>query len=109
MSVIFKDLQCTNNGPNNVCNIHVDLNRSTDDSNLILFADDTTVFLHDRCLKTLFVRVNRSLCNIKTWLNKNYLNLIEQKTRRFVFHHKRRRRLALGNALLDTNIVVGVQ
>ena len=43
-----------------------DLIRSDDDSNLILFSDDTTVFLHDRCSKTLITRANKTLCNIKT-------------------------------------------
>ena len=55
-----------------------DLIRSDDDSSLILFADDTTVFLHDRCPKMLIARANRSLCNIKSglltiiwpWINK---------------------------------------
>ena len=86
-----------------------DLIRSDDDSNLILFADDTTVFLHDRCPKTLIARANRSLCNIKTWLNKNHLTLNKQKTQCIVFHHKQRRRLTLDNVLIDNDVVVRVQ
>ena len=53
--------------------------RSDDDSNLILFADDTTVFLHDRCPKTLIACAYRSLCNIKTLPNKNHLTWNKQK------------------------------
>ena len=101
MSVIFKDLQCTNNGPNNVCNIHVDLNRSTDDSNLILFADDKTVYLHNLYSKTLIARANRSLGNIITWLNKNVLALIKQKrTLCIVFHRNQQLRLTGKSAKL---------
>ena len=86
-----------------------DLIRNDDDSNFILFADCTTVFLHVVYPKTLFFRAERSLCNIKTCLNKNHLTLNKQKTPCIVFHHKRRRQLTLVNVLIDNDVVVRVQ
>ena len=78
-----------------------DIIKSDIDSSLILFADDTSVFLHDRCPETLIARATRSLGNIKSWLNKNRLTLNNQKTQYIIFHYKQRSRLTLGNISIE--------
>ena len=85
-----------------------DIVKSDTDSSLILFADDTSIFLHDRCPQTLIARANRSLCNVQSWLNKNRLTLNKQKTQYIVFRHKQRSRLTLGNISIDNEFITRV-
>lgn len=86
-----------------------DIIKSDTDSSLILFADDTSVFLHDRCPETLIARATRSLGNIKSWLNKNRLTLNNQKTQYIIFHYKQRNRLTLGNVSIENESISRVQ
>ena len=86
-----------------------DIIKSDIDSSLILFADDTSVFLHDRCPETLIARATRSLGNIKSWLNKNRLTLNNQKTQYIIFHYKQRSRLTLGNISIENEVISRVR
>lgn len=53
--------------------------------NIILFADDTNLFISDSCLTNLILRANNELCNISTWFKLNKLSLNIKKTNFILF------------------------
>ena len=52
----------------------------------IMFADDTNLFLSNRDIKQLFLRVNQELTHFQTWFNANKLSLNTGKTKYSFFH-----------------------
>ena len=40
-----------------------------------LFADDTSLFYNNSCIKNIELIFNREFCNVSTWLKFNKLNL----------------------------------
>ena len=52
---------------------------------IILFADDTNIFLSDKCLTTLESRVNTEIQKISRWLKINKLSLNIKKTNYICF------------------------
>ena len=57
-----------------------DMRKSTDLLNFIHFADDTTVFLKDKCLSNLYDTINSELEKVDRWLCANKLSLNLDKT-----------------------------
>ena len=55
---------------------------------LILFADDTNLFLHGISLSSLELRLNRELENLSTWFKVNMLSLNPKKTNYMIFTQK---------------------
>ena len=51
----------------------------------MLFADDTTVFHSNRCLKTLNITIQHELSKVEDWLNVNKLSLNIKKTEFILF------------------------
>ena len=47
----------------------------------ILFADDTTIFFKDKCLKTLYDTINDELNKITNWFKLNKLSLNMKHTK----------------------------
>ena len=52
----------------------------------ILFADDTTIFLSGKNIKTLFCNINEELLKISDWFHANKLSLNTDKTKYILFH-----------------------
>ena len=50
-----------------------DLNRSLTSGNCIMYADDTNVFLKNKCYEELYKIANQELINIDNWLSANRL------------------------------------
>ena len=57
-----------------------DLNRSLTSGNCIMYADDTNVFLKNKCYEELYKIANQELINIDNWLSANRLILNTNKT-----------------------------
>ena len=55
---------------------------------LILFADDTNIFMSNNRLDILNKRVNYELCKISTWFKINKLSLNVKKTNFMLFTYK---------------------
>jgi len=72
-----------------------DLNRCLNLTKLVLFADDTTVYLPSKNLTYLFTKINNKLLNVTNWFRANKLSLNISKTNYMLStHHKQQ----------DTNI-----
>ena len=63
-----------------------DLNRSLTSGNCIMYADDTNVFLKNKCYEELYKIANQELINIDNWLSANRLILNTDKTHYMIFH-----------------------
>ena len=57
---------------------------------IILFADDTTIFFSNKCLTTLESRVNTEIQKISGWLKSNKLSLNIKKTNYIIFKSKQK-------------------
>jgi len=68
---------------------------------LILFADDTNLFLHDISLSALEQRLNLELENLSTWFKVNKLFLNLKKTNYMIFTQKRNITDTLMNIKID--------
>ena len=62
-----------------------DLNRSLNSGNCIMYADDTNVFLKNKCYEELYKIANQELINIDNWLSANRLILNIDKTHYMIF------------------------
>ena len=60
---------------------------------LILFADDTNIFMSDKSLSVLNCRVNSELCKISKWFRNNKLSLNVKKTNFMLFTSAKSRTL----------------
>ena len=56
--------------------------------NVIMFADDTTLFINDKCLNYLENTVNVEITKISEWMNINKLSINLQKTNAMLFGPK---------------------
>ena len=65
-----------------------DINNSSDKSNFILFADDTTVFLQNKNLRDTLADATSEFSRISDWLRSNRLSLNIKKTKLLVFDNK---------------------
>jgi hypothetical protein len=63
-----------------------DLYNACNDIMLIMFADDTNLFLSDKNIDNLFMKMNNELKSITTWFEANKLSLNEKKTKYSIFH-----------------------
>ena len=61
------------------------LNRSLTSGNCTMYADDTNVFLKNKCYKELYKSANQELINIDNWLSANRLILNTDKTHYMIF------------------------
>ena len=66
-----------------------DLHYSTKDSTLILFADDSSVFIQGDNMRDISNKMNRELASIYKWTNSNKLSLNVNKTYCMVFKKRR--------------------
>ena len=62
-----------------------DIANCTNILNLILFADDTSLFSSDKDLKSLVEKNNRELSKLSTWFKTNKLSLNVKKTKCIIF------------------------
>ena len=62
-----------------------DLNKSLTSGNCIMYADDTNVFLKNKCYEELYKIANQELINIDNWLSANRLILNTDKTHYMIF------------------------
>lgn len=86
-------------------NIYVnDLSKSLKHSYHILYADDTTLYLVGKNLKTLFDNMNEDIASLDEWFKANKLALNTNKTNYMVFSNKNidttKLNLVIGNVLL---------
>ena len=66
--------------------IHInDLNRSLTSGNCIMYADDTGVFLKNKCYEELCKIAKQELININNWFSENRLILNTDKTHYMIF------------------------
>ena len=72
-----------------------DLSKCVPDTKVVLFADDTSVFVSDNSLACLVSRTNAVMAGIRVWLILNRLTLNEKKTEYIVFFRKHRSYLIL--------------
>ena len=54
-----------------------------------MFADDTTIYIANKCTKVLFQEANREVANLNNWFNANKLSLNIQKTKYILFRTKK--------------------
>ena len=66
-----------------------DLEKSIHSSKLTMFADDSTLYQHGHCIKTLFDNMNEDLRRINSWFNTNKLCLNVSKSNYILFRNKR--------------------
>ena len=59
--------------------------RSLTSGNCIMYADDTNVFLRNKCYEELYKIANQELINIDNWLSANWLILNTDKTHYMIF------------------------
>ena len=72
-----------------ICYIYInDLSMISRVIELILFADDTNLFLHGISLSSLELRLNLELENLSTWFEVNMLSLNPKKTNYMIFTQK---------------------
>ena len=70
----------------------------------ILFADDTTVLIEGTNINTMIAALNCELAKLTEWLNANKLSINVSNSHYMVFHRSRRK-INIGNILLDTTIL----
>ena len=70
---------------NFLCNRGCYLNRSLNSGNCSMYADDTNVFLKNKCYEELYKIANQELINIDNWLSANRLILNTDKTHYMIF------------------------
>ena len=58
---------------------------------VILFADDTSIFHSDKCLKTLVDIIQQEINKISTWLYVNKLSINITKTKFILFKTKKKK------------------
>ena len=68
-----------------------DIASSMTDENLILFADDTSILLHDKNLKSLIDKAKSSLTKIQSWFLTNKLSLSIEKSQYIVYRSSKRK------------------
>ena len=64
------------------------------DENLILFADDTSILLHDKNFKSLLDKAKSSLTKIQSWFLSNKLSLSIEKSH-CIFYRSSKRKLTV--------------
>ena len=63
-----------------------DLPNNIPDAELILYADDTSAIIKDKCMTTFQEKTNKTMQQLKTWFKYNGLILNETKTHFVLFH-----------------------
>ena len=90
-----------------------DIKNCLDDEYISLFADDTSVLIHNRDLHVLKTNAERTIGRLYTWFNSNKLSLSIEKTHFIIYHTKRRQIDARFNKLtvhgFDINRVTWVK
>ena len=71
---------------------------------VILFADDTNIFLEGMSYNKIILEMNTELYKIETWLAANRLTLNVNKTHYMIFHRSRLK-ASHCNVILNDNIV----
>ena len=71
-----------------------DLHKCSSELDFHLFADDTKIFLQDRSLQCLELKLNEELDKLNRWLQLNSLSLNTDK-RNFVIFHPPQRKILL--------------
>ena len=62
-----------------------DFQNCLENSNLIMYADDTNVFIKEKNINTLYAQAQNELINIAKWLSANKLTLNIYKTKYIMF------------------------
>ena len=85
-----------------------DLNKLTNLLNIIMFADDTSLFCSHKDVKILFKTENKELIKITKWFQGNKLSLNMKKTN-YIFFHKKNKQydipLKLPNLSINNNFI----
>jgi hypothetical protein len=79
---------------------------SSIDPDIKLFADDTNIFLHNKCLTTLFSDANQCLDKLNTWFRANKLSLNIEKTQYCIFKKQKNKLLDCTHLKLTINNTV---
>ena len=66
-----------------------DFQNCLENSNLIMYADDTNVFIKEKNINTLYARAQNELINISKWLSANKLTLNINKVYNGYFKKKK--------------------
>ena len=75
---------------NNICNSY--------NSNILPFADDTTVYVSDSDIHKAYLNANEEINNVYTWFCANKLSLNANKTKYIVIRHNQR----LSNSVMNS-------
>ena len=67
-----------------------DFQSCLENSNLIMYADDTNVFIKKKNINTLYARAQNELINIAKWLSANKLTLNINKTKYIMFTSRKK-------------------
>ena len=68
-----------------------DFQNCLENSNLIMYADDTYVFIKEKNINTLYARAQNELINISKWLSANKLTLNINKTKYVMFTSRKKK------------------
>lgn len=82
-----------------------DLPGCLNNSDCVLYADDTTIFAGDRNLNTLTMQLNQDLASITSWCNDNALHINATKTCFMVFHTHHKQTHLVPSINLDNHVI----
>ena len=86
-----------------------DMVRAAEDMNLVLFADDTSIFAKGRNYLELFNKVNKGLAELSKWFKCNKLTLNLKKTEYVFFGGPGRRITPLGQLKIGNEVINRVE
>ena len=75
-----------------------DFQNCLENSNLIMYADDTNIFIKEKNINTLYARAQNELINIAKWLSASKLTLNINKTK-YIMFTSRKKRLSVNDSL----------
>ena len=83
-----------------------DLTNCLTNSKSVLFADDTTMYISNKCTKLLFQEANVDVSNLRNWFHANKLSLNSNKTKYVLFRNKKMKyndelSLTIGNEIIS--------
>ena len=86
-----------------------DMAKASPELELVLFADDTNIFAHDKDPAVLFRRVNRGLDELNRWFRCNKLTLNLKKTEYMIFGTPRQRNAIHENLEIGGEVIRRVE
>lgn len=84
-----------------------DITHICPDLELVIYADDTSIFISSACETDLITRANSVLEKLDTWTSTNHLKINTKKTKAVIFHSKCRR-IAIQNDITFRNSKIDI-